>query len=332
MGIEAESAVNDLEAVEKVRTHHHDIVLMDIQMPEMDGIITTREIRALNREGVDRLPILAMTAHALTGDREKSLEAGMNDHLTKPVDPEKLTTALLRWLPADKCVTVIDVPEMNTKPDFMSIPSTPALDMEAGLNRLGGNRELYLKLLRDFVAGYEETPEQLLQELRTDRREEAIHLVHAIKGVAGNLGGKELAAAAAELEKALRAAGDGVPFALGEPLRLFIDRNEELIMAIGAVLARQPSVSPVKPEGPPGDAAELRPLLKQLKMALESEEPRPCKKIMVTLLQRRWSEDHEAVLMELNRLVQSYRLADALALLDKEFKDIMGKAKTGAPQ
>ena len=150
MGIEAESAVNDLEAVEKVRTHHHDIVLMDIQMPEMDGIITTREIRALNREGVDRLPILAMTAHALTGDKEKSLEAGMNDHLTKPVDPDKLTAALLQWLPVDKCVTVSDVSDAHTKPDFLSIPSTQALNVQDGLKRLGGNRELYLKLLRNF--------------------------------------------------------------------------------------------------------------------------------------------------------------------------------------
>ncbi|MFH1028060.1 MAG: hypothetical protein V1791_08665, partial [Pseudomonadota bacterium] len=130
-----------------------------------------------------------------------------------------------------------------------------------------------------------------------------------------------------DLEKAIRVAGNCAHFSLGEPLRVFIDCHEALIMAIGAVLARQPSVSPVKPEGPPGDMKELRPLLEQLRIALESEEPLPCKKILGELLQKRWSENHEAVLADVNRLVQSYRLAEALALLDKEFKDIMGKAE-----
>jgi len=179
-----------------------------------------------------------------------------------------------------------------------------------------------MKLLRDFIAEYGETPAELMQELRSDQREEVVHLVHAIRGIAGNLGGKELEAAAGELENACRVAGNGIPFALGEPLRLFIDRHEALLMAIGAVLARQPVVSPAKPEGPPGDEAEMRLMLERLRKALATEEPRPCKEILGQLLQRRWPEGHEAVLAELNRLVQRYRLAEALALLDKEYKPV----------
>jgi HPt (histidine-containing phosphotransfer) domain-containing protein len=266
-----------------------------------------------------------MTAHALTGDREKSLDAGMNDHLTKPIDRDSLGTALRQWLPREKCPALTtDEPDLASNRGRLSIPPLPGLDMKAGLNRLNGNLELYLKLLRDFVAGYGETSSQLLQELRTDRREVVLQRVHAIRGIAGNLGGKELEAAAAELEKACRAAENGVPFALGKPLRTFIDCHEALIMSIGAVLVRQPVVSPLKPEGQPGDAAEMRLLLERLKKALLSEEPQPCKGIMETLLQRRWPEGHEAVLVDMNRLVQHYRLADALALLDKEFKDDMG--------
>ena len=318
-GIEADIAVNGREAVEMTRTRDYDIAFMDIQMPEMDGFTATREIRKLGRKGSDRLPILAMTAHALTGDREKSLEAGMNDHLTKPVNREALRAALRRWLPQEKYTTVASAgPDLVIKSDLMPITSTPTLDMEAGLNRLGGNRNIYLKLLGDFVAGYRETPAQLLQELRTDRGEEVVRRVHAIRGVAGNIGGKEL-------EKACRVAGNGVPFALGEPLRVFIDRHEELFMAIEAVLARQPAVSPVKQECPPGTAAEMRSLLKRLRKALASEEPRPCKGVLGELQQKQWPESHEVVLAELNRLVQGYRLADALALLDGEFKDVMGK-------
>ena len=325
-GIEADTAKNGREAVEMVHTQDYDILFMDIQMPEMDGFTATREIRKLDREGVDSLPILAMTAHALTGDREKSLDAGMNDHLTKPIDRDALADALRRWLPREKCAVVAaGEPDKASDRGSLSIPPLPGLDMKAGLNRLNGNLKLYLKLLRDFVTGYGETPEQLLQELRTDRREDVVRRVHTIRGVAGNLGGKDLEVAAAELEKASREAENGVPFALGEPLRVFIDRHEAMITAIGFVLSQQPVVSPAKPEGPPGDAAEMRLLLERLKKALVSEEPRSCKEILGTLLQRRWTESHEAILADVNRLVQHYRLADALALLDREFKDIMGK-------
>ena len=330
-GIEADIAVNGSEAVESVRAHDYDILFMDIQMPEMDGFTATRQIRNLDREGVDRLPILALSSYAWAGDREKSLAAGMNDHLIKPIDPDTLDAALRQWLPPEKCVAVAaDKLDLFTISDFMSIPPHPALDVEGGLNRLGGNRKLYLKLLRDFVAMYGETPALLLQELRTVRREDAIHRVHAIRGVAGSLGGKEMEAAATELEQACQVAenaGNDIPFALGEPLRVFIDRHEALMIAIGVVLAGQPPVLAAKPEGPPGTAAELHSLLNQLKLALASKEPLPCKKILEVLLKRRWSEDHESGLAEVNCLVQQYRLAEALAFLNKEFNDVMKKTK-----
>lgn len=215
----------------------------------------------------------------------------------------------------------------------MSLPSVPGLDMKDGLNRLGGNQNLYLKLLCDFAAGYGETPEQLLQELRMDQREEAMHRIHAIKGVAGNLGGKELEAAAAKLEKAIRAAENGIPFALGEPLRVFIDCHEAMIMATGSILSRQPVVSKAKPQGPPGTEAEMRLLLEGLKKALDKEEPLPCREILEALLKKSWPVNQEAILAELNHLVNRYQLADALALLDKEFKDIMrsGDGTGGIP-
>ncbi len=320
-GIEVDIAINGREAVESVRAQDYDILFMDIQMPEMDGFTATRQIRNLDREGVDRLPILALSSYALAGDRKKSLAAGMNDHLIKPIDPDTLDAALRQWLPPEKCVAVAaDKLDLLTISNFMSIPPHPALDVEGGLNRLGGNRKLYLKLLRDFVAMYGETPALLLQELRTVRREDAIHRVHAIRGVAGSLGGKEMEAAATELEQACQVAenaGNGIPFALGEPLRVFIDRHEALMIAIGVVLAGQPAVLAAKPEGPPGTAAELHSLLNRLKLALASKEPLPCKKILEVLLKRRWSEDHESDLAEVNRLVQQYQLVEALAFLNK---------------
>jgi CheY-like chemotaxis protein len=325
-GIKADIAINGIEAVEMVRASDYDILFMDIQMPEMDGLTATRKIRNLGREGVDRLPIMALSSHAMVGDREKSLAAGMNDHLTKPINPDVLEAVLLQWLPQAKRIAVVaDEPSLFTKQKIVPISPSADLDVEDGLNRVGGDQKFYLKLLRDFVDGYMETPMLLLQELRANLLEDAIHRFHAIRGIAGNLGGKEMAAAAVELENACQAvmdnAGSTVPFAIGEPLRIFIDRHEALITAIGAVLAQQPAVLPNKPEGPPGSAAELRPFLERLQLALARKEPLPCKKIMEDLSQSRWSESHEKALAEVNRLVKQYRLAEALAFLNKEFDD-----------
>jgi len=330
-GIKADIAINGREAVEMVRTSDYDILFMDIQMPEMDGFTATCQIRSLGRDGIDRLPIIALSSYAAVGDREKSLAAGMNDHLTKPIDPDVLAAALLQWLPLEKRVAVAaDEPYPIAKQKLMPIPPHPvALDVEEGLNRVSGNQKFYLKLLRDFVAEYGETPTLLLQELRAEQLEDAIHRIHAIRGIAGNLGGKEMEAAAAELENACQAAmdnaGSAVPFAIGEPLRVFIDRHEALIIAIGEVLAQQPAVLPDKPECPPGSDAELHPLLEQLQLALTRKQPLPCKKIMKELLQSRWSQNHEAALAEVNRLVHQYRLAEALAFLNKEFRDVTEK-------
>ena len=337
VGIKADIAINGVEAVEMVRTSDYDILFMDIQMPEMDGFTATRKIRNLDREGVDRLPIMALSSHAIVGDREKSLAAGMNDHLTKPINPDVLEAVLLQWLPQEKRVPVVAVvanePSLFTKQKIISIPPSADLDFADGLNRVGGNQKFYLKLLRNFVAGYGETPTLLLQELRADHLEDAIHRVHAIRGVAGNLGGKVMAATATELENvcqaAMKNAESSVPFATGEPIRVFIDHHEALMTAIGLVLAQQPSVSPDKPgpKGKLGSAAELHPLLERLKLALASEEPVPCKKILEDLSQSRWSESHETALAEVNRLVQQYCLAEALVFLNKEFDDVMKKTE-----
>ena len=316
VGIEPDIAVNGREAVERVRAQDYDIVFMDIQMPEKDGITATREIRQLDKVGVDRLPILALTANALKGDLEKSLDAGMNDHLNKPIDPVALLAALRQWLPDEKYLEVAanDSPYPSAK-----VNQVAGLDVEEGLSRMNGNQEFYRKLLRDFVALYGETPALLLPDLRADRREDAVHRVHAIRGVAGNLGGKDLEAAAAKLEQACRTVGNGLPFALGEPLRVFIDCHEALLKAIGVVLAQKPVVAPgnaAQAECPPGDPAELPLFLSRLKKVLANDEPRPCKHILAELLQKKWPKDQQTLLGELNRLVSSYRLPEARALLD----------------
>lgn len=317
MDIAVDTAQNGREAVDMVKTGNYDIIFMDIQMPVMDGYEATREIRQLNKERGLGLPIIAMTAHASGGDRDKSFAAGMNEHLTKPVDPEKLGEVLEHWLPAEMRVVISgDEPGSTFSPsDPLLTGYVPGLDVEAALRRVNGNRPLYLNLLEKFVDGYADTGEQLLHELRTDQLEQAIRRVHSIKSTAGNIGGKELEAVAAELEKALREKGS-VHFSLGEPVRRFIDRHNDLLAAIAAALPPRQAGDQTRPERQRGMADEYLQLLDRLRAALVKNEPRPAMDILAVLMQKQWPGVNDSSLTELNRLLQRYRFDEAMSILD----------------
>ena len=146
-------------ACDACRRTAYDLVLMDLQMPVMDGLEATRRIRAL--PGFATLPILAMTANAMAGDRERSLEAGMNDHITKPIDPDELFDVLLRWLPEERsrsatlptaALSPASIGDAGLAPDATQwLRQIPALDATDGLRRMMGRQEAYVGLLRRFV-------------------------------------------------------------------------------------------------------------------------------------------------------------------------------------
>jgi HPt (histidine-containing phosphotransfer) domain-containing protein len=161
-----------------------------------------------------------MTAHAMAGDDKKSIEAGMNGHVTKPIDPDQLFAALQKWIkPAAaqaavaKSLPVSEGPpvhEASPEPDQTvshedELPETlPGFDLEAGLKRLQGNRRLYRKLLVDFGAHYTETAAEIRKTLDANDFDQTHSLVHNIKGLAGNLEATELQAAAVEMEKLVK--------------------------------------------------------------------------------------------------------------------------------
>jgi len=123
-GLVVTVASNGKEAVQAVEQRDFDIVLMDVQMPEMDGLEATRVIRKLGKPGISDLPIVAMTAHAMAGDREKSLDAGMNDHLTKPIDPSELFRTLLEWIkPGERATVPVPAPDEPETPAPAEPPS-----------------------------------------------------------------------------------------------------------------------------------------------------------------------------------------------------------------
>nr|WP_319493752.1 response regulator [uncultured Desulfobacter sp.] len=207
-GLSVDVANDGQEAVDAVKAQKYDLVLMDIQMPIMNGMQATARIREFKT--ATQLPIIAMTAHAMAGDREKSLAVGMQDHVTKPIDPKALFNAIIRWIPpvtqtrSKEFKTVAgDKKTKETDRDVLP-PELPGFDMDSGLRRVGGNRELYRKLLVKVHQDYADATVKLHDLIKKNKMEEARLFVHSIKGVAGNLGADALQSASLEVEMRLK--------------------------------------------------------------------------------------------------------------------------------
>jgi CheY-like chemotaxis protein len=261
---------------------------MDVQMPVMDGYTATGKIRELEAKRpptsnlqvpIWRLPIIAMTAHAMSGDHEKSIAAGMNDHITKPIDPVKLFGTLAKWIgprdvvqkPAEASPAATGLQakapalQENKLPDEM-----PEFDLTDGLQRLMGNRALYCKLLVNFATQYAQAGEDIRKALDAVDFERVHGLVHAIKGVAGNLAAKDLQQQSVALEKLVKHADPASPPPADELNSAFEAFRGSLGRALGAVASLMPAAAepaaPAKPAAgslPPALAKEAATRLRE---------------------------------------------------------------------
>ena len=218
-----------LETLEREGSDAFDAVLMDLQMPEMDGFEATRRIRELP-EFVE-LQIIGLTAHALAEERQHCLDVGMNDHVTKPIDPPALYAALLRAfaasgrplpepvgdtaaeaIPEPPTVTAPSVAEMEVaeerpvkaSADYPTLPDLPGLDLAAGIKRMADDEGFYRRMLQMFAADEAARPTEIRAALADGDREAAWRIVHSAKGSAGNLSLVPLFETAVELEKAIK--------------------------------------------------------------------------------------------------------------------------------
>jgi signal transduction histidine kinase/CheY-like chemotaxis protein len=254
-----EIANHGQEAIEKLEPGRFDCVLMDVQMPVMDGYTATGKIREDGR--YEQLPILAMTANATVEDRERSIRAGMNDHIAKPIIPAVLFEKLLRWVEHGER-DLSDAPEVpSSEPRSQTpLPELPGFDTETGLARMGGNVRAYRKLLDKFVENQANAIDEMKQAIDNEDAERSIRLAHTLKGVGGAIGATALQSAAAELESAL-AGHDEQPH---EPLMKRV--GQELESAVSAI--RTISVFEVAaPDAAPGELPD--DLLQQLRGLLE---------------------------------------------------------------
>ncbi|MES9903610.1 MAG: response regulator, partial [Sedimenticola sp.] len=204
-GMSVEVANNGQEALDMLVEQEFDGVLMDCQMPVMDGYTAARKLRLLER--FKNLPILAMTANAMAGDREMVLDAGMNDHIPKPINVNEVFHTMAKWItpshPEAAVATVL--PEVALEGKEIDLPTLPGVDLELGLMRVVGNRKLYLDLLRRFVTQQAETTAKIKQAMTDGDINLAERLAHTVKGVSGNLGATSLQGLSSELEAAISA-------------------------------------------------------------------------------------------------------------------------------
>lgn len=201
MGIDVTTANNGSEALEELNGDY-DAVLMDVQMPVMDGLEATRVIR--KKKKFNKLPIIAMTAHAMEGDKAKCLETGMNDYVAKPIDPEQLFSVLQKWI-QPQITPQKNVERTEKKPslaDKFNLPEDlPQLDIKKALRRIGNKEKTYLKLLKDFEVDFKDSVKRLRKSFKNKAFQDVTLEAHTLKGVAGNLGATKVYENALLLEK-----------------------------------------------------------------------------------------------------------------------------------
>jgi PAS domain S-box-containing protein len=268
-GATLDTAESGQEALARLRDREYDAVLMDVQMPEMDGYETTRAIRGTL--GLTDLPILAMTAHAMRGVREKCLAAGMNDYMSKPINRRDLFAALRKHIPrlAQRPPAPAQGPPPTPAAPAAPAPDLPGLDTAQGLERTGFTWEQYLRILGAFCQDQASFSREFLALLSTGDVEGAARRAHSLKGAAANLAATELAEAAAALEQAARQEDQ-------EAIRATLPRAEALMAQVVHSHASTLKASlPVPPEEhqPPAAPVDLAGLAARLRPALADMDP-----------------------------------------------------------
>ncbi len=227
-------ADNGKKALAALEENSYDAVLMDINMPEMDGYTACRKIR--ENMSFKFLPIIATTANAMAGDRQKALDAGMNDHVAKPIDLRNLLTVLRRWIaPAGnetQSPKEMGRSDKRSPSTSLGLDTLPGINLQAGLERLGGDIALYREILRKFALNQAGVAEELRKALETGDIETARVLSHTIKGVAGNISADKLFVAAAKLDRSLRS--QNIERAL-EQLPVFAYHLERIVNSVKAL-------------------------------------------------------------------------------------------------
>jgi two-component system, sensor histidine kinase and response regulator len=245
-GVRVDVASNGAMALAKIAVNDYDGVLMDCQMPVMDGYDATRKLRENPR--FSELPVIAMTANAMVGDKEKCLAAGMNDFIAKPIDVAQLFATLARWVKVKNPQQVV----VQAPPPDETLPMIPGLKMDAALQRVGGNVKLMRKLLARFAETQIDVMQRIDDAIENNDLAAATREAHTIKGLAGNIGASGVADSAARLEQML---AHGTMEGRDEAMAgLALELQEVVGVILLALDARRPGAATAAPVAPQASA------------------------------------------------------------------------------
>lgn len=311
-GVQVDVATNGLQALAQVQQQAYDLVLMDIQMPDMDGLSATRAIRKIPH--LKNLPIVAMTAHAMEGDRERSLQAGMQDHLTKPINPDALYAALLHWIAprplasrhsaataalpaAGAAASALEATAETAPASASSIAPLPGIDTARGLAQCLGRPELYLRIVDNFVQEFAHYPERLHTALQAQDWTQARRLAHSLKSAAATVGAGTLANLAKAVEHDCSQHTTPAAQAL-QPLEQELARVRQQLQLLPL---------PTRPAPTPPSAASAEPVV---------QDPGQYA-IWLDALQRQLQHDDAAALRQIQTLYRAVSAAQHLQALEK---------------
>jgi CheY-like chemotaxis protein len=308
------------EAIDKLQVNAYDCVLMDVQMPIMDGYTASKTLRE-NSKFKD-LPILAMTANATLEDRQLSIEAGMNDHIAKPINRQILFNALLAWIPpGERELPGTFLDSQHAADESLSPPELAGIDTGSGIERLGGDVRSYLRLLDKFADNQANAMADIGRAVVEGDSEKAIRLAHTLKGVAGTIGATKLQESATELEAWLKEDKEQLP--------------ESLLAATGTELGRVVGLireSVGLAEDNNGDSgeipADLLPRLNELMEKLE-EYDSEAEDILLTLLDQIPGTEIHELLQGVRKLIAQYDLEAAATELGPVISEV--EKLTGDP-
>ena len=295
-------AENGLEAVELLDKEGVDCVLMDVQMPVLDGYSATRQLRRSGRFA--KLPIIAMTANAMSGDRERALESGMNDYVSKPVEPDEMRQVVYRWT-----LGGTDAAEPARVPAEPEKPTVVALDLDAALRRASGNMALLIKMMQRFQADAPNFARNFEEMRNVEDVEGAVRTAHSLKGIAGTIGLLELQAAAGRLEAAVR--DDQGEERVRDCNAATLQALEQALHLIDQVINNPSATAEPNRVDQPGEVLSRLKMLRMLVADADTDAARHCRELAGVL-----PRDHAALGKKLVEQTESYDFPKALATVD----------------
>ena len=307
VGVNVSIASNGYEAINLTNIHKFDVVLMDVQMPIMDGYEATKIIRKTYSNS--QLPIIAMTASALKGDRELSIKSGMNDYISKPIDSEVLFETLVKWL---------NVKSIKSNED--SIKEIPVLDIEKTLLRLCNKQDFYKKLLKIYEDNYRNLVKELSDLISNKQYDETKRFIHSLKSVTGNIGATKFNNFIIGFEKQYETYGEEV---IDENLRIFDLLNEELLKHIIKFTSLDESKEKFI-----GGNFKFYVELEKLLLGLSRARTKEIKENINYLVTNINDDGFMTEVNEIKKLVDRYHYKEAKVMVEKLMKEV-GETNNG---